>query len=398
LKILQLVSDWKWTGPAEPMLVLMQALCERGQRVELVCPEPPDGANRSLWQEAVKRGLKPIASVEDGRSAWRMGDRARVRRLRRWLETEEIGGPFDVVHCWHSRDHVLAARALGRPLSASTATSGSDGRARLVRSLSEAEAIRAWPWNRWLFGAGCDGLICAGEAAQVANRGLRRGRPIAASLGAIDLAALEVHRDPKEIRQELGVSEEAPLIGIVARMQAHRRFDLILEALARIVRERPEVRLVLIGRGTHVEEVVRNPARALGLEANVVFAGYRHDDYADVLSAMDLFTFLVPGSDGTCRALRQAAALGLPLIGTRRGAISEIIESGTNGLVVSESPEALAAAWSDLLTDPKRRSEMGANARRRARERFDPALHAAWMEKFYLSLLATNRPVTLPRG
>jgi glycosyltransferase involved in cell wall biosynthesis len=257
-----------------------------------------------------------------------------------------------------------------------------------VRSLSRAARIRAWPWNRWLYGPACDGLICASEASLDQNRGLRGGRPIAATLGAIDLDGLAIRRDRGFVRRELGLPDDALLIGVVARMQAHRRFDLLLEALASIVRERPEVRLVLIGRGTRVEEVVARPARAMGLESSVVFAGYRTEDYADVVAAMDCFTFLVPGSDATCRALRQAAALGRPLVGTRRGAIPEIIADGENGWLVSETPEAIAAAWSRLRVDPQRRDAMGAVACERARARFDPARHAEWMEGFYETLRA----------
>ena len=81
MKVLQLVSDWKWTGPADPMLVLMQTLRARGHRVDLVCPDAPPDANRSLWQEASNRKLHPIRSVEAKRAAFLPADGRRVRRL-----------------------------------------------------------------------------------------------------------------------------------------------------------------------------------------------------------------------------------------------------------------------------------------------------------------------------
>lgn len=379
MKILQLVSDWKWTGPAEPMLVLMDALRKRGHQVELVCPEPPRDANRSLWQEASKRGLHPIGRIEAMRGAVFPGDRARVASLQRWLDTAQLAGPYDIVQCWHSRDHVLAARALrlGSPAASRPR------RARLVRFLSHSEPIAAWPWNRWLFGPGCDGLVCVSEAAARSNQALRGGRPMAATLGAVDFEALVRGRDRDSIRADLGVPTGAKLVGVVARMQAHRRFELLLEALRQILENQPDVHLVLLGRGTRIEQVVRAPARRLGVGANVVLAGYRVVDYADVLGALDLFTYLVPGSDGTCRALLQAAALGLPMIGTHRGAIPEIIRDGETGLIVAEDPKAIAAAWSDLFDDADRRTRMGEAARRDAQQRFRPDRFAAWMERFY---------------
>lgn len=386
MKILLLVSDWKWTGPAEPILVLMAALRRRGHRVELACPEPPAGAGRSLAGEARRRGLGPVAMIEAERSAWIPGDAGRARRIARWLESDEIGGPFDLVHCWHSRDHVLAARALARGVGGRIASRGS----RIVRSWSRAEAIRAWPWNRWLFGPACDGLLCVSPGAASVNRRVRPTGLLEGNLGAVDLDALSAAvagRDARAARRTLGVPEDAVLIGVVARMQAHRRFDLLLAAMATLVVEHPEARLVVLGRGTRAEELVARPARALGLERHVVLAGYRTDDYAPLLAAMDLFAYLVPGSDGSCRALREAAALGLPLVGTRRGAIPEIVVEGETGLLVDEDPKALADAFSLLIEDPTRRRAMGTAAMRDARARFESDRAAAFVEDFYEAAL-----------
>jgi UDP:flavonoid glycosyltransferase YjiC (YdhE family) len=93
LKIPELVSDWKWTGPAEPMLVLMDALRARGHQVDLLCPEPAPGSNRSLWQEASIRNLDSIHSQGAIRNALALGDVERTVRLRGWLETDELAGP-----------------------------------------------------------------------------------------------------------------------------------------------------------------------------------------------------------------------------------------------------------------------------------------------------------------
>ena len=67
----------------------------------------------------------------------------------------------------------------------------------------------------------------------------------------------------------------------------------------------------MLGRGTHLDEVAVAPARELGIADRVVFAGYHRRDYAAILRAMDLLCFLVPGSDGSCRAVLEAAGSGL---------------------------------------------------------------------------------------
>lgn len=401
------MSDWKWTGPAEPMLVSMQAMRRRGHRVELVCAAPPAGAGRNLVEEATRRGLGPIAAVPRGRSAWQRGDGALVEQLAEWLAGDALGGPFDVVHVWHTRDHVLALRARARassrsrahrpgPSDASTQAATGVGvpSPRIVRFVSSAAPIAPWPWNRWLFGeAACDGMLCVSEASAAGNRRVRPRGAIAATPGAVDLEGL-ARAAGSGGRTALGVAADAFLIGVVARQQPHRRFELLFEALRVLVATRPEARLVLFGRGTRAEAVVGEPVRALGLEPFVVRAGYRTLDYARLLAAMDVVTYLVPGSDGTCRALREAAALGRPLIGTRRGAIPEIIVDGVTGLVVDETANALAGAWAAFAADPARRRAMGEAAARDARARFSPEGLGAFTERFYEAIGARSAPTS----
>jgi glycosyltransferase involved in cell wall biosynthesis len=188
-------------------------------------------------------------------------------------------------------------------------------------------------------------------------------------------------------RAALGLPEDALVVGIVARVQPHRRFDLLLEAAAHLFEAEPRARLLVIGRGTRRSELAEEPARRLGISDRVVFAGWRGPDYAAVLRSIDLFTFLVPGSDGTCRALLEAAACGLPAVTSRRGALPEIVRDGETGVLVDETAEALAAAWLLLLRDPVRRRELGAAARKRAEHVFTPGRLAAEVEALYGEVL-----------
>lgn len=388
MNVLQISSDWKWTGPAEPMLLLMRGLRARGHTVELVCPKPPPAADRSLWEEACARGLEPIGELARGRSAWQAGDGEQVEALARLIGAHEAPSAYDVVHCWHTRDHLMAARALGRIVGAGARGGPAPASARIVRFLTHSKAPATWPWNRWLYSCACDGLLCVAEDVAAASRAVRRAGPLAATPGAVDLGSLESaanadRRAHAAARAALALPGDAFAIGVVARIQPHRRFDLLLDALARLRVRRPNVRLVVFGRGTRAAEVLDEPARARGLEEAVVRAGHRREDYAALLAAMDVFTYLVPGSDGTCRALREAAALGLPLVGTRRGAIGEIVLDGRTGLVVDESPEALAGAWERLAADPETRRTLGAAARADALGRFSPEAMAEFTERFY---------------
>ncbi len=382
MNILHLTSDAKWTGPAEPMLRMALGLRERGHRVELGCPDPPARADRSLLGEASAAGLEP-------RLVFRGGGRE-VGRLREFVEREQI----DLVHSWHTDDHRLALAA--------TASLRKTGRLCLVRSYRKAERIRRWPWNRWLFGRGCDGLVCVSPETARRNRALRRGRPITHAYASVDLERFSPARPDPAVRERLGLAADHRVLGIVARVQARRRFDLLLEAAARLFGRDPLARLLIVGRGTRRRELAEEPARRLGIADRVVFAGYRREDYVDVLRAIDVFTYLVPGSDGGCRAVLEAAACGIPAVTTRRGALWELVANGRTGLVVDEHPGALLSAWCELLGEPERRHALGRAARERALRDFRPERVAEGIEAFYEEVRedveARSRPPSISRS
>jgi glycosyltransferase involved in cell wall biosynthesis len=371
VKVLHVTGDWKWTGPAAPMLQLLLAQRARGHEVELACPGAPRGADGSLVSEARAVGVEPVLELTRGRglSRWRdLGDAHRLCALVAELEV-------DVIHTWHTRDHLLALGAAAARRRA--------GATRIVRSYPKAESLRRLPWNRWLFGPATDGLLCVSPATAQLNLGLRRGRPVAGAFGAVDLGSFRPRPGNVRVREALGLSPEHGVVGIVARVQRHRRFDLLMEAASRLLEADPGARLLVVGRGTHIEETAKAPAARLGISDRVVFAGYRRADYADVLRAIDVFTFLVPGSDGGCRALLEAAACAIPAVTTGRGALPEIVVHGETGLVVEEDPVALCCAWRRLLDHPERRLAMGRAARQRAESHFSPAHLADAVDDLY---------------
>ena len=372
MKILHLFSDWKWTGPAEPMLQLLLAQRAAGHEALLACPEAPAG-ERGLADRARDSGVEPALGLARARGANPWRDRADLAKLRSWRASARP----DVVHAWHTRDHVLGWRAAG-------------AEARLVRSFPRAERIPRWPWNRWLFGRATDALLLPSRGSAEANSSLCRG-PVAGLLGAVDVENFTPAPPDSDVRAGLGLAPEHHVIGVVARVQRHRRFDLLLEAMCRLTQHDPLARLLVVGRGTHLDEVARRPAAELGIADRVVFAGYRAEDYRDVLRSIDLFTFLVPGSDGGCRALLEAQACGIPAVTSRRGALSEIIADGETGRLVAEDAESLCGAWRGLLDDPERRAAWALAARIRATKLFTRQRLAAEVDAVYRAAASAKR-------
>jgi glycosyltransferase involved in cell wall biosynthesis len=274
---------------------------------------------------------------------------------------------------WHTRAHGLALRARA-------------GGGALIRAHSSGREPRLG--ERWLFSGGCDALVCTSEACAASHRSAGRARGVVHGVaGAVDLARFRPVRDEREIergRALLGVPVDAPLIGVVARVQAQRRFDLLIEAMVPLCASEPRRRLVVLGRGTHLDRVARQPAALRGLAQQIVFAGHLDGErYPAALRALDVLCFLVPGSDGGCRAVLEAAASGVPAVVSQRRGLAEWVVDGETGLVVGEQPVELAAALARLLDARAERSRMAAAARARAESLFSPARLGAELERIY---------------
>ena len=122
-------------------------------------------------------------------------------------------------------------------------------------------------------------------------------------------------------------------------------------------------------------------------ETNVVFTGYLGPQYLDTLASFDALLFLVPGSDGTCRAVREAMAMGRAVIGARRGMIPEIVDDGKTGLVIDDTPENIARAIERLAADRALCRAMGAAGREKALRLYDGRHQAAAIRDIYQRIL-----------
>jgi glycosyltransferase involved in cell wall biosynthesis len=386
MKVLHLFSDWKWTGPAEPVVNLCRELQALGVEVLLACRRPMEGYPVSIEGRAKERGVKVSTAFH----------------LNRYLDPKETlqdfyclpgflqKGGFKIVHSHLSHDHALgawASRRCGIPL---------------VRTNHKARPLKKSLGNRWLLSRATDGLVEFSKRAleeNVRSFGLDPQRCLLVE-GAVDLERFDPSRTSGDVRAALGVSPQEVLVGIVARMQRHRRFGLLLEAMLILTQKNLPVKLLVLGRGTHMREVAVEPARRMGLQDRVIFPGYRGEDYVEYLSAIDLKVFLVPGSDGTCRAVREAMAMGKPIVCTRRGILEELVEDGVTGILVEEEPEALAAALEKMVLTPELRVAMGEAARRRALRDFSIAEQALRTAEFYRKVAAacSARKPWLPPG
>ncbi len=356
MRVLHLFGDYKWTGPSEPTLDLCLELRALGVDVTFACQTPPPEATSSLAGRARDRGLIPIHDFRLERSV------SIIKNLDDVKKISDACRDADILHVHFSHDHVVGGLGARR-----------SGHAKIVRTNHKAVPTPRHPGTKYLYRKLTDGYLTYSQVAldaDVAKFGLRGW-----------------HVDPA-MRLDRFAPREAPHdgfnLGVVARMQRHRRFDILLQGvkLARV----PDLRVLVVGRGTHMEEVAVRPAKELGL-TNVAFTGYLADKYLDTLASFDALLFLVPGSDGSCRAIREAMAMGRAVIGANRGMIPEIVDHGKTGLVIDDTPENIARAIEELAADRDRCRALGAAGREKALQLYDVKRQAAAVKAVYEQIL-----------
>lgn len=152
-----------------------------------------------------------------------------------------------------------------------------------------------------------------------------------------------------ELRERLGIAADDPVIGAVTRFHPVKGIRYLVEAFARLSREYPRARLILVGQGPE-EERLRRQVRELGVERQVVFAGFQRD----VQRYVKLFSVSVVPSleEGFGLVALESLALGIPVVASRLGGLPDVVDHGKTGLLVEPAdPDAITAGIARILGD-----------------------------------------------
>jgi len=198
-------------------------------------------------------------------------------------------------------------------------------------------------------------------------------------------------------RSELGIGTGGMTefaIGTVTRLHESKGNSYLIDAAARVVRERPAARFFLVGEGPLLGDL-QAQASALGLGDRFVFAGFRRD-IARTLSAFDLVVF--PSLwEGTPLTVFETLAMGKPVVATDADGLLDVLTDAHDAIIVPKrDADALAGAIVRAMDDPAARRRLGDAARVTGRQ-YDIALFVRKMERLYTLLHETSR-ATRRRG
>ncbi len=365
-KILHLYSNHKWTGPADHALNLAAWLRRHPDIESFFACGHRRGVENHLYQKARQRRLYPITGLWLRKHlSWQI--LPDVFELKKTVARRQI----DLIHSHQDNDSLTGVLAGFGP--------------RMIRTCYDGQASALNVRQKFFYR----------RTAKI----LTASHRLQAHLGAIfpdkNIEQVDIPVDPDLFRPlskssrllaEFGLNADRPIGGIVARVQKHRNFAILLDAIEQVIEVIPDFQFLIVGRGTHIDTVAREPVKRRGLDKHVIFTGYRGEDYRDVLNLFDYKIFLVPGSDGSCRAVREALACAKPVIAAHRGILPELIKDGQTGILIKEHPADLARAMITMINDENFRQGCSGAAREYAETVLSPERYVKKVLACYESL------------
>ena len=236
--------------------------------------------------------------------------------------------------------------------------------------------------HHWVHGRICE-FIAIAEAVK-STMLLRRDAPpgritvVPNGIPAPDISKLSA---VARVRSELSLSDSAPIIVCLARLEKEKDVLSLVRAMKLVRRELPSAVCLVAGEGEQHAILAREIA-ALGVGDSVRLLGFRSDALS-LVRASDLFV-LPSVCEPFGLAILEAMALSKPVIATRAGGPLEIIQEGVTGLLVPPScPSELATAIVRLLSNPELANAMGDAGRKRYESCFTADRMAAGIVDVY---------------
>ncbi|MCR9067745.1 MAG: glycosyltransferase family 4 protein [Rhodobacteraceae bacterium] len=262
-------------------------------------------------------------------------------------------------------------------------------RKRLKLLFTSASQRRHTRYSKWLI-ARMDRVISTSQKTAT-----YLDRPSTVILHGIDTRDFAPPADRAAAKSALGLPP-GPIIGCFGRIRAQKGTGDFVDAMVRVLADRPDAAAIVMGRATEhhqaYERSLRKKVLAAGLEDQILFKPeVPVDQIAAWYQALDLF--IAPQRwEGFGLTPLEAMACGVPVIATRVGAFEELVVDGSTGaLVPPKDVDAMAAAAATYLDNPAERMFQGEAARRHIEDAFAIEREVAAINAVYRDLLESRK-------
>jgi len=199
----------------------------------------------------------------------------------------------------------------------------------------------------------------------------------------------EVKNKKSELRRELGLKSDVPVIGAIGRLVWQKGFEYLIQAIPQVIQAFPEAKFLIVGEGP-LRRGLEELSERQKIEDNIIFTGFR-SDIKDILATIELLA--MPSLlEGLPLVLLEGMAMAKPIVATRIDGITEVLENGETGLLVpAKNPHDLAEAIIEILKNKTKADLLGQNARKIVEEKFSVKRMVEQTELVYEKLLTEKR-------
>lgn len=342
------------------------------------------GSEGSLLSEARDHDIPLILVPELVRQINPRLDRLALIKMTQMMRS----GRYRIVHSHSSKAGILgryAARRAGVPVIIHT-----------IHGWSFHE--RMSPVARWMYvwlerwaASFSDALIVVSRHDQAKGLALGIGHPQQYHLirSAIPFDEFDPNLyDGRQVRRELGIPEEAVVIGSVGRFSDQKNPLDWINVASLVAEEYPEAFFLMVGDGPLRADV----EAALSLErlgGRVILTGIKRD-IARLFSCIDIY-LSTSLWEGMPRTVLQAMRMNLPVIAYKIDGLPEIVKHELNGYLCPPQDLAQMAVYCGYLVENEvQRREMGKRSRELAGEEFSLPKMIKQLESLYLSLIESK--------
>jgi glycosyltransferase involved in cell wall biosynthesis len=222
--------------------------------------------------------------------------------------------------------------------------------------------------SRFKYQWGIDRIIAVSHEVrnQLLKGGIKEDKIIVIPSG-VDLVRFNPHIPSGRLHRELKLPENTLLLGLIGHLSSEKGQSLFIQAVPEILKQVSEIKVILVGEGP-LRSALQGQISALGLNQVVFLLGFR-SDIPEILADLDIL-LSTSFSEGSPGIVKEAMAMGKPVIALNVGGVRELITDGVEGLLIpyeesagksfrKELARALAAAVVSLLKDKKKRQSMG---------------------------------------
>ncbi|MEA1909761.1 MAG: glycosyltransferase family 4 protein [Patescibacteria group bacterium] len=336
LSIIYVIGDSSLTGAPRHLLALTDNIDQKEFSISVILPQGP--LADKLQAKNIKTFLVPMRYRSDVPA---------VNAMKKLLKKYDP----DILHAHGSRGGLLARLAVRNlPIKVVYTEHLLTKNFRLDNPLLYWTHIRSMRvLDRWT-----DITIAVSKAVGefLVQSKITKPDKVKVIYNGVDLVPDKVSEDQLDnLRKQYKIDKEEIVIGTVGSLNLQKDTSCLIKALPKIFTKLPNAKLLIVGSGP-LQHRLQKLSKKLKIEKKVIFTG-SIENVSPLLKLMNIFV-LPSRSEAFGLSVLEAMRMGIPVVATKVGGLSEVIVNNRNGIFVpAGDPKKLTSAIMKILNDRK---------------------------------------------